>query len=124
MSTPIGLESDISDPYLHALSGRGFLVPWKRKQVGQLEAAPARTLTSVLLEAEAPRRIDLLSIDVEGAELEVLRGLDFTCYSVHWILVECRDFPPMAEFMVSNGFELHSKLSGLDYLFRDALGAE
>ena len=37
---------------------------------------PTRTLDSILLEAGAPSDFDFLSIDVEGHEIEVLRGFD------------------------------------------------
>jgi FkbM family methyltransferase len=37
---------------------------------------PVRTLDSVLAEAGAPVGFDFLSIDVEGHEIEVLRGFD------------------------------------------------
>ncbi len=40
-------------------------------------AVPTRTLDSILEEAQAPSPIDLLSVDVEGHELEVLSGFDF-----------------------------------------------
>ena len=39
--------------------------------------AKARTLSSILDSTNAPTVIDLLSLDVEGAELEVLKGLIF-----------------------------------------------
>jgi FkbM family methyltransferase len=48
---------------------------------------PARTLTSILEDAWAPT-IDLLSLDVEGYELEVLRGLDFERFAPRFVLVE------------------------------------
>ena len=47
----------------------------------------ARTLNSVLLDAGAGQ-IDLLSIDVEGAELEVLYGFDLSRYRPKLILLE------------------------------------
>jgi len=47
----------------------------------------ARTLTSILEEA-GTRTIDLLSIDVEGAELEVLSGVDLKKYAPSLILLE------------------------------------
>ncbi|MCY4420061.1 MAG: FkbM family methyltransferase [Gammaproteobacteria bacterium] len=47
----------------------------------------ARTFNSILLDASAGQ-IDLLSIDVEGAELEVLHGLDLNCYRPKLILLE------------------------------------
>ena len=47
-----------------------------------------RTLDSLLDEAEAPKPIDLLSVDVEGHELDVLRGFDFVRWQPRLILLE------------------------------------
>ena len=49
---------------------------------------PARTLDSVLQEAEVRAPIDLLSIDVEGHEAEVLQGFDFSRWRPRLILIE------------------------------------
>ena len=49
---------------------------------------PVRTLNDVLAEAEAPAPIDFVSIDVEGHELEVLRGFDAAYWRPRLILVE------------------------------------
>lgn len=49
---------------------------------------PVRTLDDILEEADAPTPIDLLSIDVEGHELEVLRGFDFAYWRPRLILLE------------------------------------
>lgn len=49
---------------------------------------PARTLDDILEEAGAPAPIDLLSVDVEGHEIEVLRGFDFAQWQPRLILVE------------------------------------
>ena len=49
---------------------------------------PARTLDDILEEAEAPAPLDLLSIDVEGHELEVLRGFDLNRWKPRLILLE------------------------------------
>ena len=49
---------------------------------------PTRTLDEVLTEADAPVPIDFLSIDVEGHEIEVLRGLGFSHWRPRLILVE------------------------------------
>ena len=48
---------------------------------------PARTLDGILEECGDPR-VDFLSIDVEGAELEVLRGLDLTVRRPALLLIE------------------------------------
>jgi FkbM family methyltransferase len=49
---------------------------------------PIRTLDSILVEAGSPARFDFLSIDVEGHEIEVLRGFDITRWWLRLILLE------------------------------------
>lgn len=51
--------------------------------------APARTLSSIL-EQHGIEHIDLLSLDVEGYELEALRGIDFYVYKPRLMLIEAR----------------------------------
>lgn len=48
----------------------------------------ARTLDSLLSEADAPAPIDFLSVDVEGHEIEVLAGFDFARWRPRLILLE------------------------------------
>lgn len=54
---------------------------------GVIEAS-VRTLDSVLEEAQAPEGFDFLSIDVEGHELEVLRGFSAARWRPRLILLE------------------------------------
>jgi len=77
MSTPVSLESDIKDPHAHAKLGGQFL--GSGETVFEFGAV-ARTLNSLLLDARAPTMIDFLSLDVEGAELEVLKGVDHNAF--------------------------------------------
>jgi FkbM family methyltransferase len=49
---------------------------------------PIRTLDSVLAEADAPEGFDFLSMDVEGHEIEVLRGFDIGRWRPRLILLE------------------------------------
>lgn len=49
---------------------------------------PIRTLDSILEEAQAPVHFDFLSIDVEGHEIEVLRGFDIARWQPRLILLE------------------------------------
>jgi FkbM family methyltransferase len=51
-------------------------------------AVPLRTLDDILTESGAPSPIDLLAIDVEGHEIEVLRGFDFARWRPRLILIE------------------------------------
>jgi FkbM family methyltransferase len=73
MSVSLDLESDISDPYVHQKIGLNFL-PDNTSDLRFV--APAATLNKLLIKANAPSLIDLLVLDVEGAEIEVLKGID------------------------------------------------
>ena len=47
-----------------------------------------KTLTYVLDSIKAPKIINYLSLDVEGSEYEVLKGIDFNKYTIEYISVE------------------------------------
>jgi FkbM family methyltransferase len=49
---------------------------------------PVRTLDEILIEAGAPGPIDFLTVDVEGHELEALRGFDFHRWRPRLVLLE------------------------------------
>jgi len=49
---------------------------------------PLATLDEILTDAEAPSPIDLVAVDVEGHEVEVLRGFDFARWRPRLVLVE------------------------------------
>lgn len=84
-------------------------------------AVPARTLTSVLEEAGAPRP-DLLSLDVEGFEPGVLRGLDIDRFGPRYLLVEAHDDAAQAavEAVLGERYELLERASPNDLLYRRA----
>lgn len=116
MTTPIGLDSDIPDAIAHAEEGRSFLAP---TDTVFTFGAPARPLNSLLIEAGAPATIDLLSLDVEGAEMEVLKGVNHDHFRFRYICVECRSIDQMTDYLAIQGYELVAKLSIHDYLFGD-----
>lgn len=66
----------------------------------------SKSLTSILNEANVSG-IDLLSIDVEGAELEVLKGLDFGKYRPRMILLEDKHvYLDKHRFLTRHGYKL------------------
>jgi hypothetical protein len=108
---------DIDDVRRHALTGKQFLPP--EEDVFTF-GAEAKTLQDILIGAQAPKRIDLFSLDVEGVELQVLEGVDHDTFRFRWLLVECRSFPRMNAYLQERGYQFVQSLSDHDYLFADA----
>ncbi|NCJ08771.1 FkbM family methyltransferase [Synechococcales cyanobacterium C] len=63
----------------------------------------AATLTEVLDFYEAPNFIDYLSLDVEGSEERVIRGLDLSRYSFGCVTIE-RPTPLVNEILFDQGY--------------------
>lgn len=115
MSVVTGLDSDVPNPRAHALAGERFLPPGTAIESEFVDCMP---LNKALRLAGAPSAIGLLSLDVEGTELEVLRGIDFHKYRFGSILVESREVGRIEEFLRERGYELTTTLSHHDFLFR------
>jgi FkbM family methyltransferase len=83
-------------------------------------SAPTRTLSEVLGEAGV-QEVDFLSLDVEGYEANVLRGLDFTRHTPRLMLIELADFERqrrLVEAEFGAPYELVGALSPIDALYR------
>lgn len=79
-------------------------------------AVPARTLTSVLDEAGVGE-IHFFSLDVEGYELSVLKGLDLQKYRPEYMLIET-NFRDEIETYLSGQYEAVDEFSHHDILYR------
>ncbi len=81
----------------------------------------ARSLTSVI-EQSGFDQFDFMSLDIEGLELEVLRGLNLEKFRPKFILIECRDTLQnslIMDFLESHRYIFCEQLSHRDYLYRD-----
>jgi hypothetical protein len=63
------------------------------------------------------QRIDLLSLDVEGFELDVLKGIDFDKYKPSFMLIEAR-FRDEIDSFLNPLYEPITELSYHDVLYR------
>ncbi len=82
--------------------------------------APARTLSSLLDEVRAPE-VDLLSLDVEGFEVQVLQGLDLSRHAPRWVLIEIREggtSRESIEAVLGDRYVYVENLSPFDILYR------
>ena len=114
MSTPIDLKSDIENPEKHAESGKKFL---DSKENTFKFAAITATLNDLMIKSKAPNIIDFLSLDVEGAEMEVLEGINFNKYFFKYMLIESRSFNEINNFLLLKKYKFIEKLGEHDYLF-------
>lgn len=76
------------------------------------------SLRDLLDHWRAPRRIDYLSIDTEGSELDILKAFDFDAYELRLITVEHNHSDqrqPLHDFLTSKGYaRKFEKLSNVD----------
>jgi FkbM family methyltransferase len=89
-----------------------------------------KTLTEILHQLNAPKQFELLSVDVEGLDLEVLQSLDFQHYRPKLILVEILGYQ-LAQFDQDAIYQLLAQqgyfLSGythMNAIFKDSKAAE
>ena len=84
-----------------------------------------RTLDSILEEARATR-VDFVSIDVEGAELAVLKGFDIVRWKPAVVIVEtntARRHPAIRRYFVAHGYAYHQSIDVNDFYLPVPRGA-
>jgi FkbM family methyltransferase len=102
----------------HTHSGLGGIADTLGKWKKEAEKSPAVELTTttlgqVLAGANAPSFIHFLSLDIEGAELEALRGVPFDKYQFGAMAIEHNDEEPkrsnLVKFLEEKGYRrVHS----------------
>jgi FkbM family methyltransferase len=82
----------------------------------ELIRVPVRAL-SLLLDEAGITKVDFMSLDVEGFELEVLKGLDISRHAPDWLLIETAQLDAVTAFL-GKGYELVEPYSHHDFLFK------
>jgi FkbM family methyltransferase len=98
----------------HTHSGLGGIADTLGKWKEQAQQSPAVELTTttlgdILERAKAPAFIHFLSIDIEGAELDALRGMDLTRYRFGAMAIEHNEEEPkrtdIINYLRQHGYE-------------------
>jgi FkbM family methyltransferase len=113
VDTLSGLESEMAEGH----------EGWIAREGGRPERIQVKAMTFPDLMARYPdvRTIDFLSLDVEGAELSILKTIDFGVYDFGLIAVECieetsGEGEALRAFMDARGYGVLADL-GLDLVF-------
>jgi FkbM family methyltransferase len=80
------------------------------------------TFTQLCADYAMPKHIEFLSVDVEGAELEIFKSIDFSQYSFGLIVFEHNEDPmvreQVGEILCRNGYALLASLRVDDIYYR------
>lgn len=79
-------------------------------------SVPTLPLAMILQVEDLPDRLDLLSLDVEGHELEVLAGLDIEQHGPHVLLVETQQLERVTAALAPR-YRHHAQWSPHDHVF-------
>ncbi len=111
MTIPTNIDSDINDINKHINKSKKF-----ENNIYEFTKIGI-PLNDLLLECNAPKIVDFFSLDVEGAELEILKGIDHEKFKFKYLLVEAKNFERMNNFLLSKDYYLIDKLSYHDFLY-------
>ena len=102
-------SSGYSESLMASIGGK------RRNEFSNLVKVKARTLSSILEELKI-YEIDFFSLDVEGYELNVLKGIDFTKFNIKNILIEIyiNDFYNIINLMLDNNYKLIANISNFN----------
>jgi FkbM family methyltransferase len=102
------IEGDFDGNLMSSINGRRL----NRKN---LELVPTLTL-NYILEKHKIEKIDFFSLDVEGYELEVLKGIDFKKFKPSYILIEIYNhlFEPITNFLKNENYILVQNVSNFN----------
>ena len=114
MSVSKNLKLDIDNWQSHIDKGKRFL---RTDEPVFSFGSMASPLNTLLDQSGAPTLIDFISLDVEGAELEVLKGIDYDKYVFKFMLIEVRDLQTICSYLSSVGYHLKQQMTEHDYLF-------
>jgi len=113
MSVVQGGMKNEEDEIRHIQSGIQFLS--ESEQVYTI-SVPAKTLSAVL-DKHRIEHVDLLSLDVEGYEAQVLKGIDFEKHKPKFMLIEAR-YRNEIDLLLRPMYEPIAELSQHDVLYK------
>jgi FkbM family methyltransferase len=109
------VSNDYKDEFIQGDFNNGPMssINGSRVNGAKITRIKARTLENILDEHSNNKIIDLLSLDVEGYELNVLKGLNLKKYRPTYLLIEIynNQYSDICNFLSENNYKLHSNFT-------------
>jgi len=106
-------DIDGTENYYSSPNFRSYGVNIVGHDVDHVEGKLLGNVKSVRLDSVLKGKIDFIKIDVEGAELKVLKGMKGIIEDVHYLLIECHLNGQWAELRNLLIYEYHLKCSDI-----------
>jgi FkbM family methyltransferase len=94
---------------------------WESVPTERIYIVETETLTDILDRLEAPKYIHYMSLDTEGAEVEILKGIDFSKYTFGLLNIEHNynaiQRQQQKEILEANGYKLLKENQWDDYYY-------
>jgi len=82
---------------------------------------PVRTLVSILQNHNFPKKIDFISIDTEGTELDVLMGINLDLYDVYLFVIENNfNHPACEDYLKNFGYTKIKRIAVNDFFVKQS----
>lgn len=117
-ASPWGATSTLREDFAHKLAARHKHTDFKQYKRMKV---PVRTIASILEEHNVDK-VDILSIDIEGTEMEALRGIDYSKCKPRVLIIErnfVSDVDEFQRFMKKQGYHFARKISINHFYCRD-----
>ncbi len=75
------------------------------------------SISKLLDSSNSPKLINFFSLDVEGAEIEVLNGFNFDKYKIQYLLIESRNISRTKNFLSKYDYILKTQIDKSNLLF-------
>tara|TARA_A100001011_G_C14204427_1_gene797168 strand:- start:131 stop:820 length:690 start_codon:yes stop_codon:yes gene_type:complete len=98
-----------------------------KKENSEKISVKAKTFNQIMDEINFKDKIDFFSLDVEGSELDVLEGINFSKHHIEYLLIETHNFSKLKRFLDLKNYKFIKRLSDYklldkpeygDYLFK------
>ncbi len=116
LNIAVDMKEDTVEFIQAGLSSRMSIIDSNDNIDGDVIVIPSKSLKSVLIENNAPKVIDYLSIDVEGAEERILLNFCFDEYRFNCITIE-RPSDKLRQKLFQNNYIVIKEHPGLDAFY-------